>query len=97
MKQNPKFVCLLLATIVLCLGFSSVAMAQEITGSIVGTVRDANGAAVKGATVTITDPLKKEVIRTTTTDDDGGYKCRRICRPWVPTGICRVLIGERDK
>ena len=31
-------------------------MAQEITGSIVGSVRDANGAAVKGATVTITDP-----------------------------------------
>jgi hypothetical protein len=47
MKHNPKFVCLLLATIVLCLGFSAVAMAQEITGSIVGTVRDANGAAVR--------------------------------------------------
>ena len=78
MKQNPKFVCLLLATIVLCLGFSSVAMAQEITGSIVGTVRDANGAAVKGATVTINDPLKKEPIRTTTTDDEGGYSAREL-------------------
>lgn len=78
MKHNPKFVCLLLATIVLCLGFSGVAMAQEITGSIVGTVRDANGAAVKGATVTITDPAKKEVIRTTTTDDDGGYTAREL-------------------
>jgi hypothetical protein len=53
-------------------------MAQEITGSIVGTVRDANGAAVKGATVTITDPLKKEAIRTTTTDDDGGYSAREL-------------------
>src|SRR5258705_7799353 len=78
MKHNPKFVCLLLATIVLCLGFSGVAMAQEITGSIVGTVKDANGAAVKGATVTITDPLKKEAIRTTTTDDDGGYTAREL-------------------
>jgi len=78
MKHNPKFVCLLLATIVLCLGFTSVAMAQEITGSIVGTVRDANGAAVKGATVTINDPLKKEPIRTTTTDDEGGYSAREL-------------------
>lgn len=78
MKHNPKFVCLLLATIVLCLGFSGVAMAQEITGSIVGSVKDANGAAVKGATVTINDPQKKEVIRTTTTDDDGGYAARDL-------------------
>jgi len=53
-------------------------MAQEITGSIVGTVKDANGAAVKGATVTITDPQKKEPIRTTTTDEDGGYAARDI-------------------
>ncbi len=78
MKQYPKFVCLLLATIVLCLGFSGVAMAQEITGSIVGTVKDSNGAAVKGATVTITDPQKKETIRTTTTDDEGGYTAREL-------------------
>jgi hypothetical protein len=53
-------------------------MAQEITGSIVGSVKDANGAAVKGATVTITDPLKKEAIRTTTTDEDGGYSAREL-------------------
>ena len=78
MKHNPKFVCLLLATIVLCLGFSGVATAQEITGSIVGTVKDANGAAVKGATVNISDPQKKEVIRTTTTDDDGSYAARDL-------------------
>jgi hypothetical protein len=78
MKHNPKFVCLLLATIVLCVGFCGLATAQEITGSIVGTVKDANGAAVKGATVTINDPLKKEAIRTTTTDEDGGYSAREL-------------------
>ena len=54
MKHYPKFVCMLLAALVLCFGLSGVAFSQEITGSIVGTVKDANGAAVKGATVTIT-------------------------------------------
>ena len=53
-------------------------MAQEITGSIVGTVKDSNGAAVKGATVTITDTQKKDVVRTVTTDDDGGYAARDL-------------------
>src|SRR5207248_7591564 len=47
-------------------------------GSIVGSVKDANGAAVKGATVTVTDPAKKEVVRTTTTDDEGGYSARDL-------------------
>jgi hypothetical protein len=78
MKHYPKFVCLLLATLVLCFGLSGLAFGQEITGSIVGTVKDSNGAAVKGATVTITDTQKKEVARTVTTDDDGGYAARDL-------------------
>ncbi|MGZ8842297.1 MAG: carboxypeptidase regulatory-like domain-containing protein, partial [Pyrinomonadaceae bacterium] len=78
MRHHPKFLCGLIAVFVLCFGMSGVALAQEITGSIVGTVRDANGAAVKGATVNITDPTKKEVIRTTTTEDDGGYSARDL-------------------
>ncbi len=75
MKHYPKFVCLLLATLVLCFGLSGLAAAQEITGSIVGSVRDANGAAVKGATVTIIDPQKKEGARTTTTIDRDSSSC----------------------
>lgn len=78
MRHHPKFVCFLIAVFVLCFGMSSVALAQEITGSIVGSVKDPNGAAVRGATVNITDPTKKEVIRTTTTDDDGGYSARDL-------------------
>src|SRR6185503_238041 len=66
-----------LKTIVLLLAFSfalsSAAFGQEITGVLTGTVKDANGAAVKGATVTITDTEKKLVVRTTTTDDDGSF------------------------
>src|ERR1044072_7803637 len=66
-----------LKTIVLLLAFSfalsSAAFGQEITGVLTGTVKDANGAAVKGATVTITDTEKKLVVRTIPTDDDGSF------------------------
>src|ERR1043165_7907385 len=47
--------------------------AQEITGSLAGTVKDANGAAVANATVTITDSDTKLVARTVTTNGDGEY------------------------
>lgn len=57
----------------LSFGLAGNAFAQEITGSIVGTVKDANGAVVKGATVTMTDAQKKVVVRTSTTNDDGFY------------------------
>jgi len=60
-------------TLAFCVGFSGVAFAQEITGSIAGTVKDSNGASVKGATVTITNRDRKEVVRTVTTNDDGEF------------------------
>src|SRR2546426_1402477 len=63
---------------VLCISFTQVAFGQEITGSIVGTVKDSNGAAVKGATVTITDVEKKQVVRTVTTNNDGAYTARDL-------------------
>jgi len=47
--------------------------AQEITGSLLGTVRDSNGAPVAGAAVTITDAEKKAVVRTVTTNADGQF------------------------
>jgi hypothetical protein len=63
----------LFAVVALLFAFSGVAMSQEITGSIVGSVKDANGAAVKGATVTITNSDKKLVARSVTTNDDGEF------------------------
>jgi hypothetical protein len=51
---------------------SSFGWAQEVTGSIVGTVLDPNGAAVTGATITARD-LDRGTILTTTTNDEGAF------------------------
>ena len=71
--------CLLLA--------AAVAGAQEITGGIVGTVKDAAGAGVPGATVTITDLAKQAVVRTLTTSEEGEYSA-----PQLPVGNYEVSI-----
>jgi hypothetical protein len=65
----------------LLLSASTAAFAQEITGNIVGTVRDSAGAAVKGATVIITDEDKNLVVRTITTGDEGEFSA-----PQLPSG-----------
>jgi len=53
--------------------FSFNVSAQEITGSINGTVRDSSGAVIPGATVTITDAGKNVVVRNITTNNDGVF------------------------
>src|ERR1043166_6390533 len=78
MRHHPKFVVCLLASVALLFVCSGVALSQEITGGIVGSVKDQSGAAVKGATVTVTDPATKHVVRTVTTNDDGAYTARDL-------------------
>lgn len=80
MKQIFKHKAgLMLTALMTLLAISSFTFAQEITGSIVGTVRDANGAAVAGATVSISDPSKDNiVIRTVTTNDDGEFSAPNL-------------------
>lgn len=56
----------------LTLCFTVIASAQEITGSLVGKVKDSNGAAVSGAAVTITNTETKNA-RTTQTNEDGQF------------------------
>lgn len=62
---------LLLVIIMVCIG--TFAVAQEQTGTIVGTVKDKTGAVVPHATVTITNTDTKQVIRTLTASDKGEY------------------------
>src|SRR6516162_9516634 len=50
---------------------------QSTFGSILGTVRDASGAAIAGAQVTLTN-LGTSAMRTETTDESGDYAFRNI-------------------
>jgi len=52
---------------------SVLARAQEVSGSISGTVLDATGAVVNGATVTITNTDRAFVERTLKTNKAGYY------------------------
>lgn len=79
MTQNFHAILRFLSiTVVLLLGLSGAVFAQEITGNIVGTVKDSSGAAVKGAVVTITDEDKNLVIRTVTSGDDGEFTAPQL-------------------
>ena len=77
MKCNlkPRIIFLALA---LVLALSGFAYGQEITGNIVGVVKDATGAAVRGATVTLTDQEKQVIVRTVTTGDDGDFSLSNL-------------------
>jgi hypothetical protein len=70
---------LMIVSLALLLSLNGSATAQEITGTINGTVRDASDAVVPGATVTITDPSKDNaVVRTLTTNNDGEFNAPNL-------------------
>jgi hypothetical protein len=71
----------------LILACSTFIVGQEVTGTINGTVQDSAGAAVPGASVTISDPLKKVVVRTIETNEEGQFSV-----PNLPSGIYEVTI-----
>src|SRR6266508_2293406 len=86
MRHHFQFLRFVFAALAL-FSFMAVASAQEVTGSIGGTVKDPNGAAVAGATVTITDTEKKVVARTVTTDDNGAFSA-----PNLPSAFYDVTV-----
>jgi len=51
----------------------STGWAQEVTGSIAGTVHDSTGAVVPNATVTVKNTDRNAVMRAVKTDDQGNY------------------------
>lgn len=59
--------------ILLSMALAPAVGAQEVTGTIVGTVTDASKAAVPGASVTVASTDRSLVVRTVTTDSAGGY------------------------
>ena len=95
-------------TIAVVFVLSGVMAAQELNGSIVGTVKDTAGASIPGATVTITDPSKGNVVvRTLTSNDNGEFSVPNVpvstydvaveaanFKKWVTTGV-KVDVGQR--
>src|SRR5262249_60001903 len=73
---------LILATL-----FSGYAAAQNITGSIAGTVKDATGAVVANAAVSITNTDTGVVVRKLKTDNHGDYSA-----PLLPIGHYSVQV-----
>jgi carboxypeptidase family protein len=64
-----------------------IANAQEVTGSLLGTVRDSNGSTIAGAKVTITDVEKKAVVRVVTANEDGQFSA-----PLLQAGVYDVAV-----
>ena len=73
MKKHPLVARVIVPVVLLLFALSGTALSQEITGSIVGTVKDANGASVSGAAVTVTNSDTKLVVRTVTANDNGEF------------------------
>src|SRR4051812_26478165 len=71
MRRNLLFTALLL-------GSAMQAGAQETTGTISGFVRDATGASITDATITITNVDKNSVLRTLSTDATGSYSATTL-------------------
>lgn len=86
--MTRKALCSVLFVMALGMCLSGIAIGQEITGSIIGSVRDSADAVVPGATVTITVPARNdEVIRTVTTNSSGEFSV-----PNVPPGTYAITV-----
>lgn len=75
----------LIAVSAMVICFSFAAIAQETTGSIEGTLTDANGAVVPGVEVTVNSTSGVGFRRTTTSDSNGFFRIQQ-----VPPGVYTV-------
>ncbi|SFR98887.1 Carboxypeptidase regulatory-like domain-containing protein [Granulicella pectinivorans] len=75
----------ILAVVALC---SVSTYAQEVSGSISGTIKDPSGAAVKGASVTFTNTDQNRDIRTVATNGSGVYSATSL-----PLGTYNIKIA----
>src|SRR2546426_977980 len=81
---------ILIAALVVTCTCATVSVAQEITGSIVGTVTDSSGAIISGALVTTTNTDKNVDVRTVTTNQNGYYVV-----PFLPIGRYAVRVEAK--
>ena len=81
-----RFILRLAGCALVVCGLTVGARAQVTTGSILGTVKDNSGAAVKGARVTVTD-VAKSATNNYTTDEEGNYNA-----PFLIPGAYSVAV-----
>src|SRR5687768_15780139 len=81
-----RFVCIS----VLSLGFGVAANAQTVSGTLRGTVTDANGAVIPNATV-IARNVETGLERTVTTTEEGSYNIT-----FLPIGSYTVTATRTD-
>ncbi len=74
--------------LMLLVGLSSAALAQQFTGTIRGTVLDATGAVVVGAEVAISNPATNET-RNAVTEENGTYVV-----PQLKPGIYKITVKK---
>jgi hypothetical protein len=72
-RRHPKRAAWLVFGVLLVLSFALRSWSQSTQGAVLGTVKDANGAVVAGAIVTLTN-TDKGTVRTTTTSAIGDYQ-----------------------
>src|SRR5579859_2658936 len=86
-----KFMLRKAITIAILLFLSAFAvMAQETTGTILGTVTDTTGAIIPHAKVTVTNTDRNAVLRTVPADNNGYYVA-----PLLPIGHYSVAVGAQ--
>src|SRR5262245_35001644 len=85
MKRNLRSLFTILT--LLAIGAATVS-GQAVTGSIVGSVTDASGAAIAGAKVIIAE-TSTGIARTATTNSEGGY-----VMPYLQPGIYRIEVEK---
>jgi hypothetical protein len=71
--RTGRFVFTCVLTVTLFLGLCSLAIAQEGTGRVIGTVTDSKGAVVASAQITVTN-IDTTINRQTKTDSDGNFE-----------------------
>jgi hypothetical protein len=89
LRQFTKYALTLLAGIGLTMAGSSAFAQQAVSGSISGTVTDASGAVIQGATVTLTNTDRGEDIRTLKTSASGFYIAESL-----PLGTYKVTVSQ---
>ena len=86
-RQITKTITIgMIAGLSFCLCMNSPSLAQRVTGSIVGTITDASGAAVRNANVTVIDQ-NTQVTQAFQTNDSGNFNAANL-----PPGTYKVSV-----